>query len=154
MSGLDAETEERRAQLANACRLLEKVGEKNPLARSMVQRLVDVLRKHRVHGVETDRTELIASAHQGARMAGDVQSRAMASATQDWQHAGQQEILPEPPVNLNQQQQADAGGWANSAVDANPVPLTGIWNDFLGTNPSTDGWSQLFSDLDYIGGGM
>lgn len=42
--------------------------------------------------------------------------------------------------------------WAYDLMD--PNGLTGIWNDFLGTNPTNIGWEQLFSELDYMSGGM
>ena len=41
--------------------------------------------------------------------------------------------------------------WAYSVTD--PGGLTGIWNDFLGTNPTDDGWHQLFADLDHLNSG-
>lgn len=42
--------------------------------------------------------------------------------------------------------------WTYDVMD--PNGLTGIWHDFLGTNPTDFGWEQLFSELDYMGVNM
>lgn len=159
MSGLDAETERRRAQLANACRLLEKAGERSPMALGMLRRLVGVLRKHRVHGVEKDKGEVGREDNRGdgaaAAQDGGASGGGPSVPAQGSQNMGELQNLPDASSSFVDQRQegVGGGGWAYD-VAADPNALAGIWNDFLGTNPTTDGWEQLFSELDYLGGGM
>lgn len=143
----DAGTERRRAALANACRLLEKTGEKSAMAASMVRRLVTVLRKHHVHVVE-------------AGIHGPLGSGTPSVPYQEPAHDPQiqgpteQEVtMTEPSSFVASQQQPVPPDWGSAMVD--PNGLGGIWNDFLGMNPTDDGWQQLFADLDSsAGGGM
>lgn len=144
----DVGTERRRAALANACRLLEKAGEKSGMAAAMVRRLVGILRKHRVHGVESDGRNL----HEVASMSRPSVIPDQSSA-QELQEAppmteisvapaGQQQGIPQGPGQL-----FDAG-----IVD--PTGMGGIWDEFFETNPTYDGWQQLFADLDTFAGGV
>lgn len=151
---LDAEIERRRTKLANACRLLEKVGEKSPVARNMVRRLVGLLRKHRVHGLGEDKSvPTIVQGTEGATSAaalinsGDVSEKLQ-------EQPDQQELAVDlmRPSQFQEGQQVDGQNWAYDPLD--PTALTGIWNDFLGTVPTINGWEQLFTDLDYLSGGI
>lgn len=153
--GFDAEIESRRAQVENACRLLQKAGEKSAMALDMLKRLVSVLRKHRVQGLE-----VLASA---------------ATTVPRTEQKQQPQPQPQPPPPLPPPQQmappdtmqandpyplAFAGERAEATPPTwgydtmGPLGLTGIWNDFWGTNPTNDGWGQLFADLDYFSYGM
>ncbi|KUI65772.1 hypothetical protein VM1G_01373 [Cytospora mali] len=142
---LDAGTERRRAALANACRLLEKLGEKNTMAASMVQRLVSILRRHHVHGVETG--------IQGSLVSGISSGSDQESAQNPGLQVPRepQLMMTDPSAFVASQQQADLPNWNYGIVD--PDEQGGIWNDFLGTNPTDDGWQQLFADLDSLSGG-
>lgn len=142
--GADAGTERRRAALANACRLLEKAGEKSAMAAGMVRRLVSVLRKHRVHGVATGFHETLGSG------ASAIPNQESAFTTQ-LQAPGERQILSEPTSFIASQQQPAPPNWGDGIVD--PDGMGGIWNDFLGMNPTDDGWQQLFSDLDSFADG-
>lgn len=156
---LDAETERRRAQLANACRLLEKAGEKSPMALGMVRRLVGVLRKHRIHGVGEDK-----NAPTSFQEVKRSDSSAMVINSEDISLESQTDPVRQAmTVDLSgsdlaqhqlqqQQQELDSQNWAYDPLD--PNALTGIWNDFIGTDPTNSGWQQLFADLDYLSGGM
>ncbi|KAK2614922.1 hypothetical protein N8I77_001711 [Diaporthe amygdali] len=135
----DAGTERRRSALANACRLLEKAGEKSEMAVAMVRRLVSVLRKHQVHGVEVPPTM------PGALDMPDE------SSVQKPQQTLPMADLSVVPVG---QQQDVTYGWGCNAGMMDPIGLGGIWNEFLETNPTDDGWQQLFADLDSFAGGV
>lgn len=162
-SGSDPDTERRRAQLADACRLLEKTGERIPMALGMVKRLVLVLRRHRVHGVEEERGSP-RSERQPQKTFESGINPGQGTTHQQIQPSGAQQLaVAYPPgsvVGGEQQQQQQqqpqeattASNWAYNSMDPNSV--TGIWNDFLGTNPTDNGWDQLFADLDYITYGM
>lgn len=141
----DAGTERRRAALANACRLLEKTGEKSAMAASVVRRLVSVLRKHHVSVVEAECHRPVGSGMfsvPAQESAHDPQPRAPTE---------QQVVMTEPTSFVASQQQPFASDWGYEMVD--PNGLSGIWNDFLGTIPTDDGWQQLFADLDSSPGG-
>lgn len=152
-SELDVETERRRSQLANACRLLENVGDKSPMVQGMVKRLVGVLRKHRVHGVERQKIvppsgpDTARPAEPGAYMTTGEMS-ASASAGQQGRPPGVQNTMMDASGFAIGPQPALAQNWAYGAMDPNGV--SGIWNDFLGTIPTDNGWEQLFADLDYL----
>lgn len=158
----DAETERRRTQLANACRLLEIAGEKSPMALGMVRRLVGVLRKHRIHGVGVN--ESVQTNFQGRdRPEVSPTSVNLGNASSNFQeHTSRQEVPVDPlrsgpvqqqqPQHQHQQQQMDDHNWAFDPMDTNV--LSGIWNDFLCTDPTKSGWEQLFADLDYHNGGI
>lgn len=152
-ANVDPATERRRSSLANACRLLEKVGEKSPMASDMVKRLVGVLRRHRVHGVEQGGSDAPwrgkdsvldpdAAYHAAGSSAVDEQLRP--------QPGGQAQVLSTFEPSGFQ----PAADWTHDpALD--PNGLTGIWNDFLGTNQSTNNqWEQVFSELDFLSGGI
>lgn len=142
-SSPDAGTERRRAALANACRLLEKAGEKSAMAASMVQRLVSCLRRHRVHGVETGGHRQVGS--------GSFAAPDQGSAQKPQSHIpGAEEMTTEPSSLEASHQQAVPPSWGCETMD--PNGLGGIWNDFLGTNPTDYGWQQLFADLDSFAG--
>lgn len=150
---LDAETEQRRIQLANTCRLLEKAGERSPVALGMVKRLVGVLKKHRIHGVAED--EIIPATTQGTRRSvipavASLGSGESSSNPQD--NPYQQNVVSEPLEHAlaQPQLQLDNQDWAYAPFETNA--LTGIWNDFLGTDPTNNGWEQLFAELDYLSG--
>lgn len=143
----DAGTERRRAALANACRLLEKTGEKSAMAANMVRRLVSVLRKHHVHVDEAGRHKPLGSgtfAVSGQESTPKSPSQALAE---------RQTISRDKSPFIANQQQAVPLDWGYEMME--PNGLCGIWNDFLATNPTDDGWQQLFADLDdsYTGGG-
>lgn len=163
--GLDPETESRRAQVENACRLLQKAGEKSAMASGMVKRLVSVLRKHRVQGLE-----VLASAATTVPRSEQQQRQQAPPPPQPHQQQQQQQQMPPgiqrqatadtyPPLALTgagKDRAPTAAPQATWGYDAtmNSVGLTGIWNDFLCTNPTNDGWGQLFADLDYMSYGM
>lgn len=143
----DAGTERRRAALANACRLLEKAGGKSGMAAAMVRRLVGVLRKHRVHGVESGGRSLRTedASVTGMHAAPDQSSvqklqQSLPMAELSAAPAGQQPGIPQ--------------GWGFDAAVMDPVGLGGIWDEFFETNPTDDGWQQLFADLDSFAGGV
>jgi hypothetical protein len=140
-TGADAGTERRRSALANACRLLEKAGEKSDMAAAMVRRLVGVLRRHSVRGVETD--------GRGFR-AGDASGQ---------NPMLEQELEPTLPTTDNPvapagQQQDNPNGWALEAGMMDPIELSGIWEEFFETSPTDTGWQQLFADLEFFAGGV
>ncbi|KAI7787372.1 hypothetical protein LA080_016447 [Diaporthe eres] len=143
----DAETERRRAALANACRLLEKAGEKSGMAAAMVRRLVGVLRKHRVHGVESDGRSLRT---EDASVAGTL------AATDQSSLQKLQQALPIAGISIAPvgQQQGIPQGWGFDAAVMDPIGLGGIWDEFFETNPTDYGWQQLFADLDSFAGGV
>lgn len=143
----DAGTERRRAALANACRLLEKAGEKSGMAAAMVRRLVGVLRKHRVHGVESDgRSMQIEDASMFGPPAVTDQSSVQKL----------QQALPVTEISVAPagQQQSISQGWSFVTGMMDPTGLGGIWDEFFETNPTDDGWQQLFADLDSFAGGV
>lgn len=153
----DAETKSRRAQVENACHLLKKAGEKSAMASDMLKRLVSVLRKHRVQGLE-----VLASA-------ATIVPRTAEPPQQPQQH---QQV----PTPIAMMQQTTAEAYPLSGVTSGPGKdeanvfssnntwgyyagvdpngLNDIWNDFLGTFPKEEGWGQLFADLDYMSYGM
>lgn len=140
----DPGIEQRRSQLAIACRLLEKAGQKSPMAFQMVKRLVHVLRKHRVHGVEdamhaaeADNDEPVTSNTLVER-----QGEQMATA-----EACRQNI---PAGHLDPSAGHQPAGWSYDPAVVELNKLNGIWDDFLGTAPTNDAWDQLFADLDYM----
>lgn len=149
---MDPGTERRRSQLANACRLLETAGEKTPMALGMVRRLVGVLRRHRVHGVEQGGSSKAPA--QGGQQSLDSGS-AYAAGSSSVEHQQVPGGETQMPGGFEASGfQAPANWVYDPAMDPNGG-LTGIWNDFLGTDPSTNnGWEQLFSELDYLSGGM
>ncbi|KAG6353761.1 hypothetical protein INS49_005239 [Diaporthe citri] len=143
----DAGTERRRAALANACRLLEKAGEKSGMAAAMVRRLVGVLRKHRVHGVESDGRSLRI---QDAPVTGTLAAPDQNSVQK------LQQALPMAEISVGPagQQHGIPQGWGFGAAVMDPIGLGGIWDEFFETNPTDDGWQQLFADLDSFAGGV
>lgn len=142
----DAGTERRRAALANACRLLEKAGEKSVMAANMVQQLVSVLRRHCVHGVEAGGQRPLGA---GAFVA--VVDKEPAQPAQQAPTADETQVMTGPGAPfIASQQQSVPSDWGYGMVDASG--LGGIWNDFLGTSPTDDGWQQLFADLDSFAG--
>lgn len=143
----DAGTERRRAALANACRLLEKAGEKSSMAAAMVRRLVGVLRKHRVHGVESDGRSL---QPEDASMSGPP-AVADQSLVQKLQQAQPMTEISVAPAG---HQQGIPHGWGFDTGVLEPTGLGGIWDEFFETNPTDDGWQQLFADLDSFAGGV
>lgn len=144
----DAGTERRRSALANACRLLEKAGEKSSMAAAMVRRLVGVLRKHRVHGVESDGRSLPIE-HVPSTIG------ALAGPRESSIQKLQETLpMPDPSVDPTGQNQGIQQGWGFDSGMMDPVGLGGIWNEFLGTIPTDDGWQQLFADLDSFAGGV
>lgn len=167
---MDPETESRRAQVENACRLLQKAGEKSAMASDMVKRLVSVLRKHRVQGLEVlasaattvPRTERFPAPPPPSPPQPQQQEHPMPPAMQRQSTADTY-----PPLNLTAAGKDDAtatapalgpgatsqAAWGYEAA-LGSVGLTGIWNDFLCTNPTNDDWGQLFDDLDYLSYGM
>lgn len=145
-AGADAGTERRRAALANACRLLEKAGEKSGMAAAMVRRLVGVLRKHRVHGVERDGRSL---RNEDAPMSG-----ALAIPDQGSVQKLQQALPMTDHSVASTVQPSIPQGWGFDAGMMDPIGLGGIWDEFFETNPTDDGWQQLFADLDSFVGGV
>lgn len=141
--GPDAGTERRRAALANACRLLEKAGEKSVMAANMVQQLVSVLRRHCVHGVEAGGHRSLGA---GTFVVADKEPAQLPQPPA----ADEMQAMPGPSSFIASQQQAVTSDWGYGSVDA--IGLGGIWNDFLGTSPTDDGWQQLFADLDSFAG--
>lgn len=150
---LDAETERRRAQIGNACRLLQKAGEKSAMASDVVKRLVSVLRRHHVQGLEV----LASAATTVPRTEHDLQQN-QPPPSQQKQHAPTADMEAMEPYAM---------GYTAGSKDVASVPtawsydvatglngLNGIWNEFLGTNPTNDGWGQLFADLDYLNYGI
>lgn len=147
----DAGTERRRAALANACRLLEKAGEKSSMAAAMVRRLVGVLRKHRVHGVESD------GKSDGRSLQTEDASISGLAAVGDQSSVQKlQQALPvtEISVALAGHQQSIPQGWGFDTGVMEPTGLSGIWDEFFEANPTDDGWQQLFADLDSFAGGV
>ncbi|KKY36954.1 hypothetical protein UCDDA912_g03048 [Diaporthe ampelina] len=142
----DAGTERRRAALANACRLLEKAGEKSGMAAAMVRRLVGVLRKHRVHGVESD----------GRSLRNEAASTSAALAIPDQGSVQKpQQALPMTDDHVAPTAQPSIPqGWGFDAGMMDPIGLGGIWDEFFETTPTDDGWQQLFADLDSFAGGV
>lgn len=141
---LDAEIEKRRAQLENACRLLQKAGEKSAMALDMVKRLVSVLRKHRIQGME----ELAPAATIIPRTILEQPVQRQRALPINAGHTA--DTCSQGLTGGVQQQQEGAAAptWGPDTMD--PSELTGIWDDFLATNSTNDGWGQLFADLDYF----
>lgn len=140
---LDAETEQRRTQLANTCRLLEKAGERSPVALGMVKRLVGVLKKHRIHGVAED---------ENIPATTEWMKRSAIPSVNPQNNPYQQNEVSDPLGHglAQPQLQLDNQDWTYAPLE--PNALTGIWNDFLGTGPTNNGWEQLFAELDYLNG--
>lgn len=150
---LDAETEQRRTQLANTCCLLEKAGERSPVALGMVKRLVGVLKKHRIHGVAEE--ENIPASGQGTKRSviPGAASLATGEPHANLQSNSYQQNVAAIPLGhglVQPQLQFDNQSWTYAPLE--PNSLTGIWNDFLGTDPTNNGWEQLFAELDYLSG--
>lgn len=149
---LDAETEQKRTQLANTCRLLEKAGERSPVALGMVRRLVGVLRKHRIHGVAEDE-RVPAVTQRITRAVIPATSLGTEASTPNVQENPHQRNVASDPLGhhlAHAQLQLDNQDWTYAPLESNA--LTGIWNDFLGTDPTNNGWGQLFAELDYLSG--
>lgn len=148
----DAETEQRRTQLANTCRLLEKAGERSPMALGMVRRLVGVLKKHRIHGVAEDENVPVATQRMTRAVIPAAPLGTEGSPPNTQNNAHQQDMasdslghhLAQPQLQLENQD------WTYAPLE--PEALTGIWNDFIGTIPTNNGWEQLFAELDYLSG--
>lgn len=158
-SDFEDETERRRAQLAKACRLLEKAGEKSPMALKIVRRLVGVLRRHCIDGIQGEKVSKKVQETQRPEVSTTfINSGDTASKSQEY-HDGQEAVIDAVRSGLIQQQpqhryHVDGGSWAYDPAPDDPNALTGIWNDFLGTDPANGDWEQLFTDLDYFSGGM
>lgn len=128
------------------------------MALGMVKRLVRVLKKHRVHGIKTGRSDAMDAGGQGAKepdgLASFVESSGVVSAVQDLpQWFGEQGPGPKLPDFSYQPQQNAGEDWARDTMDPN-LPQMGIWDDFLGIQPTTSGWEQLFIDLETLGSGI
>lgn len=143
----DAGTERRRSALANACRLLEKAGEKSGMAAAMVRRLIGVLRKHRVHGVHRDGRSLRAD---------DVSTfgKPTASGQSTVQEMPQSLAMANNSMAPSGEQQGIPTSWEFGMGTMDPVGLGGIWDEFFEMNPTDGGWQQLFADLDSFAGGV
>lgn len=162
-ANIDPDTEKRRSQLASACRLLEKAGEKSPMALGMVKRMLGVLRRHRVHGVRQETSDEVhttraapgqATSYAAAERSSTVEQQQQQQLQQQLQPQPQMMMLMQPSVSGDVQMSTGPSGvqgsWAYDVMD--PNGLTGIWNDFLGATPTNNGWDQLFSELDYLSG--
>lgn len=116
------------------------------MALGMVKRLLGILRKHRVHGVEQER-------HDAVRMTRAPNQGASSSAVGGSPLVEQQQQIQPTVPSETRVMMGPAGvqpSWAYDTMD--PNGLAGLWNDFLDTNPTNGGWDQLFSELDYLSG--
>jgi len=129
----DVEVEERRVALADACALLEKAGEENPLAASVVKRLVAVLRKHSVHGVAVG----------GAATGGFAAGPDALHGPPLVHPAGGEGTDDEPRITGDESYEAYEGMDLEDIFQNN-----GLWDDFMSAMPAGDGWGTLFADLD------
>lgn len=142
----DAGTERRRSALANACRLLEKAGEKSDMAATMVRRLISVLRKHRVHGVRDGR-----SLRTDDASTFDKRTAPGPNTVQE---------MPQSPAVTNNsmaplgEQQGAPISWEFGMETMDPVGFGGILDEFFEAIPTDGGWQQLFADLDSFAGGV
>ncbi|KAI1619879.1 hypothetical protein EDD37DRAFT_196347 [Exophiala viscosa] len=122
---------ERKAEVMEACNIMEETACQSPLARGFVNSLMDVLRKHKVrlHNLTGDGVDTPSSLNTTA-------------------HLGPPNILdtmtaPEIPLLPSSHLSQDNSQSYSSAFDE-------IWKDYveLGPNMDVPGWDSLFSDLD------
>lgn len=166
----ESEAEAIRRELADALHLLERAGEKSPIAATLVGKLVGVVKRDRVHGAAEEHhspeaqraSEVTASSSVLGGMVQGVISGARDSNTTSYaggtalepQKGGteqQSSCFPNPhPVS-----QAAAGDvrWSvdGGAGDFNPQMLDGIeWAGLMGagSTENPDSWCQLFADLE------
>ncbi|KAK3361300.1 hypothetical protein B0T24DRAFT_642927 [Lasiosphaeria ovina] len=133
MTGCDAEDETRRAEIASACRLLEKAAVVSAIAAGLVHKLVGILRRYRVHGV--------------------VQAAAIAEQQQQLQQQLPLPMEAMPPTNV-----ADGyppyyppGAGAGAApvlsgagsAEQNSGTVAGIGEQFIASSSSSSSFSTL-----------
>jgi hypothetical protein len=135
----NSETEQRRAVLANACRLLEKAGEECAMAASLVRSLISVLKRHHVHGVNDSH----------GREASDVPVAVPLTMGQPGVertvHDGPQDQMV-PAYGAALEGQSVPADSSNGYDDT--LGLPGILEDFIATMSVGDEWSRVFADLD------
>lgn len=163
----DSDADAIRLELAGARRLLERVGEKSPMAASLVRTLIGVLRKRNVHaGASTrDRAHEEERAYETPAVAVAAQSvlfgqgsgtssiNGMAASVRE----GLAEQQQQPPYYSNLEPDdgsahsvigaawADSGG---SIYDSHSLDGTG-WLEFTDADfTDAEAWGQLFADLD------
>ncbi|PSR78117.1 hypothetical protein BD289DRAFT_129978 [Coniella lustricola] len=152
-AGSWSEIERRRMLLANACRLVEKAGEKSPMALQMTKRLVETLRKHCVHGVREQRD----SAARMLTSRGTFAPETSQAASNSPEQPSTRQLDPavqenSPSVGGNPQQTITHQEWASGTFGFSG--MTGIWDDFLSTDLTENSWDQLFADLDMLSNGI
>lgn len=158
--------ETRRSQLASACRLLEKAADKSPLAVQMVNRLLGVLKRHRVQGIgqemsDAPRAKSVSSGAghtaTSAASAGVLPSTALPPQQQHHHGQSQQMTMTSQysypfgggQVSTGPVSQEQAS-WESAMIDSNE--LAGIWDDLIWMSPADGALDQLFSELDYLSG--
>ncbi|KAK3356424.1 hypothetical protein B0T25DRAFT_474351 [Lasiosphaeria hispida] len=145
----DPEAETRRAELAAACRLLEQVGEESAMAANLVQNLVRVLRRYRVHGVSREsENEPHLDIPPTTPM---IRSQTVPSAlTLVPDHERNDLGLGNMPPSEGM---PDIGfaNWCYFSGNSSSELYDGtLWDDLLGTASIGDGWDQLCADLDAL----
>lgn len=168
----DPEAEAIRLELANARRLLERVGETSPIAAGLVGRLVGILKRHCVQAAGDHRPPrrenapeaatasstadgTIYGAPSGTRALGIPLYAAGGTAVDPIKGVAEQQLQHPSPYLLNPQQAElpQAASWDidGGAGDFSSQVLDGIeWAALMGGAGSTgaDSWGQLFADLD------
>ncbi|KAK0702330.1 hypothetical protein B0H67DRAFT_394683 [Lasiosphaeris hirsuta] len=148
----DPEAETRRAELAAACRLLELVGEESAMAANLVQNLVRVLRRHRVHGVsrESENEPALDVPPTSSLVPYENVSSAPTLVPEQPSHErsemGFGDVLPVEGV-------PDSGlsNWGYFGGTSSPgLYDCTLWDDLLGTASMGGGWDQLCADLDAL----
>lgn len=122
---------ERKAEVMEACKVLEETGSQSPLARGFLDSLMGVLRKHKVrlHNLPGD----------------NVDNTSLINATA---LSGSQNILQIPAASQMQQLPSSFLPQDNSQNYLSAFDE--IWKDYVELGPNMDmpEWDSLFSDLD------
>ncbi|KAJ9150594.1 hypothetical protein NKR19_g5203 [Coniochaeta hoffmannii] len=157
-----------RRELAEARRLLERVGERSPMAASLVGKLVGVLKRHALHaagehhqpeaGSSATTTDCLSTDTQGQAVpSGSVTATPNTDGTAVEPHNGWAEQQPSYIENSQHGQTSDAGAmkdinWEldDGVGEFNTQMLDGIeWAALMGVGlADANSWGDLFADLD------
>ena len=111
-------------ELGQACQLLSAAGRESPVAAGLVRGLVDVLRRYHFKGVET-----VGAEEPRNNMFRREDSAPVADDGSPIPVSNEDQAPPDIPVDID-------------------LGLDEIWSDIMNTMPMTDGWDQVFAQLD------
>lgn len=138
------EVESRRKTLAKASRLLERVSEQSLMAADLVGKLISILKRYCVQGVET-----------GSSILRQEASHSTATAVVNERTEQHPSVVDQPPgIALTTAplvlptQHIDGITWGGLEFGG----FEGLWDNLI-ENPSvSDDWGQVFIDLDHLSG--